>query len=130
MKSTMIQLDAPLPWFDKRLDRLLVKEPSGALYLDLGEPRFFVRAADGSVYAVEREDVVAKYLDRLVTLPDGAPIDGGVSSLMRFLPLTDVMRLKQALLDFFTDASSATSREKPGSSSSAPASSPPTSPMA
>lgn len=129
MKSTMIQLDEPLAWFDKRLDRLSLKEPSGALYLDLGEPRFFVRAADGSIYAVEREDVVAKYLDRLVTLPDGELVDGGASALMRILPLSTVVALKQALLDFFTAAAQATSREKPGFSSSAPASSPRTSPI-
>ena len=114
MKSVVIQLSEPLPWFSKTIEKLVVKEPSGALYLDLGEPRFFVRAADGTIFPIEREDVVAKYLGQIVVYENGEHVDGGAVPLLRALPLADTMALKGALLDFFVDAASTTSRENSG----------------
>jgi hypothetical protein len=110
-KSTTIDLIDPIVWPDKPLNQLILKEPTGGLYSDLGEPRILVRNIDGAGYYVEQVELIRKYLDACLD------IDGG-ASVLRMLSLADAMRIKAALFDFFTDADVAISSRNKTSSSS------------
>ncbi|WP_156898065.1 hypothetical protein [Methylocapsa acidiphila] len=124
-KSTQIELVEPFPWFDKLVNRVVLKAPTGFNYMNLGEPRFIVRMADGASYFVEKDEVVAAYIRELLSFSDDQNIDGG-ELVLRAMSLADVLQIKEALFSFFTDAASAISRKRSTISSSGSASSPQT----
>jgi hypothetical protein len=105
-RTTSITLNDPILWFDKRLDYVVLKAPTGGQFLALWEPRFLVRMNDGSAYWVEREEVVKSYISDLLTLDGTTPIDSGDHILLA-MSLTDAMAIKESLFDFFTDAAAA-----------------------
>jgi hypothetical protein len=129
MNAANIDLIEPIAWFERRLTRLVLKAPTGIHYMKFGEPRFLVRMSDGGAYWVEKDDVIAQYVDALLTLDGASPIDGG-DAILRALSLPDVMQIRGALFDFFTDAQGAISTKKSKASSSISASLTPTSPAA
>lgn len=123
-RSTPVTLNDPIVWFDKMLDHIVIKAPTGGQYLALGEPRFLVRMGDGSAYWVEKEEVVKSYIADLLTLDGKTPIDGG-DHVLGIMSLVDAMQVKEAFFDFFTDAAAAISRRKRTGLSSDSASSQP-----
>ncbi len=127
MNAANIDLVEPVAWFEKRLTRLVLKAPTGFHYMKFGEPRFLVRMSDGGAYWVEKDDVISQYVAALLTLDGSAQIDGG-DAILRAISLPDVMQIRGALFDFFTDAQGAISTKKSKALSSPSASSPPTSP--
>jgi hypothetical protein len=104
MTTKTIKISRPVEMHGKIINELVLKEPTGGNYLDLGEPHVIARSPDGSVYAVENEAVIKAYLDRCVEHEHG-------SVVLRLLGLADSKRVKAALLDFFTEANQAISAE-------------------
>jgi hypothetical protein len=112
---TQVKLAKPFRWHDETVNELELKEPTGALYTRLGEPRVLVYNATGSGYYVEQPDVIRAYLEQLVTHELG-------SDIFAMLGLEDAKALKEALLDFFTDAEvKLNARRATGSSSASTA---------
>ena len=57
-----IKLSKPVDFHGKPLAELELKEPSGGLYVKLGDPRVLVFNASGSGYWVERDEIIKAYL--------------------------------------------------------------------
>ena len=104
MASATIDLVDPFVIFDKRLEKIVLKEPSGALYTQLGEPRILVRMPDNSAYWVEQPETSRAYLDKLLD------VEGGASVLMA-MSLADSMQVKAAFFGFFTQAAAKASEK-------------------
>lgn len=98
----------------------LVSEPTGGLYLDHGEPVEAQRTAAGEVVVIENLDAVRAYVEACVTFEG----EGEPAAILRQLSLSDIRKVKDAVLDFFKVAG--TSGGSGTSSSSAPAGTPPT----
>ena len=112
MPSTVtVKLLAPFEHHGITIDTVELKEPSGALYAQLGDPRIAVRNADGG-YWVEQSDVVKKYLDRLIVHQDG-------TVLLSLMSLPDVMAIKEELFRFFAAAEGKIIEQRAASLSSA-----------
>jgi hypothetical protein len=92
-----IQLEKPIDLFGKKATEIELKEPSGALYVKLGDPRLVVFNPSGSGYWIEQNDTIKAYLEALIDHPLGGDV-------MALLSLRDVMALKEALFGFFTSA--------------------------
>jgi len=89
-----VKLSKPVKFHDKLLDEIELKEPSGGLYVKLGDPRVLVFNASGSAYWVERNETISEYLEACVAHEMGAHI-------INLLPLEDTMALKEELFGFF-----------------------------
>lgn len=61
-----VALRKPIEVFGKSYNELELKEPSGGLYLKLGDPRILVFNASGSGYWIEQSETINAYLDKLV----------------------------------------------------------------
>lgn len=109
--TVTVKLLAPFEHHGVTIDTVELKEPSGALYAQLGEPRILVRNADGGYY-VEQTDVIRRYLDKCILHQDG-------STLLGLMSLSDVMKLKEELFGFFAVAEAKIIAERALSSSSA-----------
>ena len=106
-----IELAQPFEHHGATVTHVELKEPSGALYAQLGDPRIVVQTKDGGYY-VEQTEVVKRYLDKLIVHQDG-------SVLLTLMSMPDVMRLKQELFGFFSVAETLIIALRAGSSSSA-----------
>jgi hypothetical protein len=100
-----IRLTAPFDWHGRKIEEIELREPTGWEAATLGEPRILVQNAALGGYFVEREDVVARYLDKCVEHESGADV-------VRMLGLTDVLRIKAALFDFFSQAEAKIAEER------------------
>jgi hypothetical protein len=109
--TVTIALLNPIEHHGATLSNLELREPSGALYAQLGEPRILVRNSEGGYY-VEQTDVIRKYLDKLIVHQDGA-------ILLSLMSMADVMRVKEELFGFFAVAEAKTIAQRATSSSSA-----------
>lgn len=72
------------------------REPVARDFMALGEPIHFVRA-DGGVMVIEKEDVIAGYMERLLKPPLDPVALGGMS-------LANALKCRSAVLDFFDAA--------------------------
>lgn len=106
MASKTIILSEPTEWIQKRIDRVILREPRAGQLQRLGEPRMAVFQSDGTGtrYLVDRDDVIMKYFDELLTTDGEKPPDVGGSVLFGALSLDDGIALRDALFDFFTAA--------------------------
>jgi hypothetical protein len=80
---------------------LVLKEPTGGLYVKHGDPFITIWTASGSGYQVEQPDVIQAYLEELLVNDDGL-LPG--YSVVNLLGVEDTMALKEALFSFFTEA--------------------------
>ena len=114
MTSTTRQIDLHKPFehHGATIATLTLKEPSGGLYADLGEPRILVRTGQGGGYYVEQPQTIKAYLDKLIDHQDGA-------ELLKLMGLADVMQTKEQLFGFFADAEAVIISKRLTSSSSA-----------
>ncbi len=104
MDGKIIKLVKPIEAFGRRITEIALKEPTGALFSRLGQPRIPIyNQSAGSGYFVERDDVITSYLEKLMDM-DFA--ETGV--VLQQLSLTDMMELRETLFGFF-DAARATS---------------------
>jgi hypothetical protein len=92
-----IKLEKPIELHGKKSPEIEIKEPSGALYVKLGDPRLLVFNPSGSGYWIEQNETIKAYLEALLDHPLGGDV-------VALLSLRDVMALKEALFDFFTSA--------------------------
>jgi hypothetical protein len=104
MATKMLKLNAPIELHGKTISELVFKEPTGAQYLDLGEPWIIARTKDGSSYGAENDGVIKKYVETCVQGDDG-PI------VLTLLGFADARRAKGIVLSFFSDADQATSEK-------------------
>ena len=96
-KVETITLVRPIEVFNKQVKELRLKEPTGAQYIKIGEPRIVVRTAAGGGYYVEQTEEIKAYLDVCV--------DHELQSeILSLLSLTDAMEVKKTLLNFFESA--------------------------
>ena len=109
--TVTLKLLVPFEHHGVTISSIELREPSGALYAKLGEPRIVVQSKDGGYY-VEQTEVINRYLDKSVVHQDG-------STLLSLMSLVDVMRLKQELFSFFTVAETTIIALRAASSSSA-----------
>lgn len=109
--TAIVKLLAPFEHHGVTIDSVELREPSGALYAQLGDPRILVRNADGGYY-VEKDDVIRRYLDRSIVHQDG-------SVLLGLMSMPDVMQIKEQLFLFFVAAEAKIIALRAASSSSA-----------
>lgn len=100
-KTITLKLQEPVTLHEKTISEIVLKEPTGAQYLDVGEPRLLARHNDGTLYWVEDQAAIKTYLD-LCIVHDHGP------AILRLLALTDSRRAKSAFLDFFSDGDQTT----------------------
>ena len=94
---TTIKFEKPIVWHEKHVSEVVLKEPTGQTFIDLGEPRLVVSSRSGSVYWAEMPDTIKAYLDRCIDHEGGSP-------LLAQLSLADAKKVKAALFDFFESA--------------------------
>ena len=98
MTATTIKLDKPVTWpGGPALTEIRLKEPTGQLFIDLGEPRVLVTNRNGSMVLSEMPETIKSYLDRCIDHEAG-------SALIALMSLSDARKVKNALFDFFTAA--------------------------
>lgn len=110
--NVKIKLSKPFTLYNKRVDEIEIKEPTGGAYAQLGEPRVLVHTNSGGGYLVEQPAVINAYLEKCLVNDLG----GDVLNLMS---LQDVMEIKDALLGFFTEAAAGLALKRSMQSSSA-----------
>ncbi|QRG05925.1 phage tail assembly protein [Xanthobacter dioxanivorans] len=96
MASTTITLDEPVLGHGGEIRTLTVREPKGHEFFEFGEPFSHARNPDGTIYSIEIDGVLKKYVAACVE-------NAGEPELMR-LCLADAMAVKDAVLGFFTGA--------------------------
>lgn len=98
-----IHLERSIEWFNKPVHRIFLREPRASHLQRFGEPRMSVFQTDGTGtrYWVERDDVISRYFDELLSLDGESQIDGGGSAILVHLALADGIALREALFDFF-----------------------------
>jgi hypothetical protein len=99
MVAKKIKLAKPVDLGGKMMAEITLKEPSGGLYIKLGDPRVLVFNASGSGYWVEQNEVIKAYLEQLIE----SEIQLG-ADVVNLLSLEDTMELKEALFGFFSSA--------------------------
>lgn len=107
--------------FGAPVDVAIVSEPTGGLYLDLGEPYERQFTASGEPVVIENTVAVRGYIEGCVTFPD----NGDPVPILRQLSLADIRAVKREVLGFFEGAKGSTASSP--SSHGAPDGTPPTS---
>jgi hypothetical protein len=110
--SVTVKLTKPIAGHSGLIKEITLREPRYREIMKFGEPfqRGFTR--DGSVaYYVENIDVIRSYIEVLIQAPADA-------LLLEQLETADTLRLKDAVLGFFTTAMSKQSEDTSTSSSS------------
>jgi len=103
--SFTIQLEKPIVTHEGPVANVTLREPQFAEIMKFGEPFSRGYATDGTVvYSAENTDAIKGYIEALVQ----QPVDG---LLLRQCGIVDSLRLKDAVIDFFTKARSKLSPE-------------------
>lgn len=102
MAATTINLATPVELHGELITDVTIREPTGANYLDFGEPFVIVGAKGGGVFRAENDDAIRRYLGACVEHKAGA-------HLLRLMTLEDARAIKTALLDFFLASAPETS---------------------
>lgn len=97
MAAKTITLTTPVELHGRPITVVILREPTGANYLDLGEPFALVGIKGGGVFRAEKEDVIRSYLGVCVDHDAG-------DHLVRMMSFRDARALVRALLDFFTES--------------------------
>lgn len=109
--TKVIQLTKPFAWFDRTIERVSVKEPTGFQYMRHGDPQILIRI-DGGAYMHDREEIIARYIGECMATDDGKPFEAGGEAALMVMGLADIMSVKVALLDFFSEAQRAAFERK------------------
>lgn len=103
MDGKIIPLATPIEAFNRKITEVSLKEPTGALFMRLGEPRVAVVTSEAnSWYFVEQPSVINAYVDRLLIVEDGDAATTAV--VISQLSLVDALSVKRALFSFFDNA--------------------------
>lgn len=109
----VIPLSKPVIGHAGVVSEAVLHEPTGIDLLQLGELELVGRGSSGEVFSIERTDVIEDYLTRCLAREKGQD----PSLILGQAALSDVMKLRGALFDFFEAARLATLPAKPSSSS-------------
>jgi hypothetical protein len=112
--TVKVKLTNPITLHDKQIDFVELKEPTGGLYMQLGEPSQWVHMKSGGGYMSEVPEIIEKYLHASIQ----HELKG---DLVKILSLIDAIAVKGALLGFFSVAEAALLRNRSTTSSSASA---------
>lgn len=96
MPSVTISLDKPIIDHGGEIRTLSVREPKAAEFFELGEPFSHARNPDGTIYSIEIDGVLKKYI--------AACVENADELVLMQLCLADAMAVKDAVLGFFTAA--------------------------
>jgi hypothetical protein len=97
--SVTIELSAPITGARGPVSQITLREPKYNDVMTLGDPTAFAQGANGMVYSADKDDVIKAYIERLLVNDNGAdPL------LLGQLNLTDTLRLREAVQNFFADA--------------------------
>jgi len=100
MASKKLSLSKPIEIHDEIISELEFKEPTGAIFLDLGEPRILSKSKDDILYLIDNDAVIKDYMHRCVMGEHG-------QTLLHMLNLKDARAARELVLSFFTDADQA-----------------------
>jgi len=120
-KKVTVKLRDPFPDHNGTTTEVVLREPRGRDYIELGEPFAYARADKGLLVHAENDQAIKGYLERCIEEPD-------CLLAMSQLSLADMMAVKDALLGFFADARLTRSASTSSSSSVTSAGSAPTGP--
>lgn len=81
----------------KMFTQVVLKEPTARDFIELGQPRSPVYGPNGAFTMSDNDQVIAAYMQRCIREPVADIVLAQVT-------LADCMRLREALLDFFTAA--------------------------
>jgi hypothetical protein len=109
MGQKVIELLDPIIGHSGPIKTVVMREPKAADFFELGDPIAFARSGD-MVYSADKEAVIKAYVDRCVVEPNAL--------LLEQLSLADAMRVRDAVVDFFSDARVKTLPQPATSSSS------------
>lgn len=107
-RTTTVDLAEPIVGHAGPITRIVLREPTARDYFSLGEPSVYARNGDGAIYSVENAEVIERYIERCIAEPQDSLLIGQMT-------LADAMRVKGAVLDFFTAARSPGSSSAPNS---------------
>ena len=96
-KRTTIKLSSPVIGHGAPVSSVVLREPTFAEHSVHGDPTIFARNSEGGVYLIENTAVIKAYLEACLVEPKD-PL------LLNQLSLADSIQLKDAMLDFFSDA--------------------------
>ena len=95
MGAKTIKLASPIAWVNGgSVSEISLREPTGQLFIDLGEPRVIVSNRSGSIIWAEIPETIKAYLDRCIDHEGGG-------ALLAQMSLSDAKKVKEALFSFF-----------------------------
>jgi hypothetical protein len=98
MADKNVDLTAPIKGHGNRMFSMVrIREPTARDFLELGSPQAPIYGPNGTFTMADNDQTIAAYLQRCIREPVADIVLSQVS-------LADVMRIREALLDFFTDA--------------------------
>lgn len=104
-KQIIIKLIEPFQGMGKDgelVNEVIVREPNGRDFAELGEPYVFARNGKELIITAENENAIKAYIERCIVQPN-------VLLTMNGLKLADMIQVKEAILDFFAVARRAAS---------------------
>lgn len=96
MTSVTISLDKPIIDHAGEIRVLTVREPLAREFFEFGEPFSHARNPDGTIYSIEIDGVIKKYMV--------ACVENVGELALEQMCLSDAMAVKDAVLGFFTAA--------------------------
>jgi hypothetical protein len=95
MKTVTIPLASPIPWHNKTVSEVVLREPRYEDFMELGDPYTVAFTREGGLpFVVENADVTRQYVERCMVEPASTLILGHVD-------LKTARKIKKAMLDFF-----------------------------
>lgn len=95
MPKVTITLENSVTTHDGDVRTVTVREPKARELFEYGEPFTHARNPDGTIYSIELDGVMKKYISACVDLDE---------PFLAQLTLSDGMAIKDAILGFFTDS--------------------------
>lgn len=94
MASVTIKLERPVELHGKMVGEIELREPTGAEYIDFGEPRVLAKNKDDTLFWVETSAAIKAYLSACLVSEAGTHI-------LPLLSMADARSIKHALFGFF-----------------------------
>ena len=101
LKTKTVKLSAPIVAFDRRYTELVLREPSGSLYLELGPLSQNFRSGEIESSS-DLPGVLLRYLERCVANVTDPAV--AMAVILLDLSLEDGMRLRRTFGSFFGEA--------------------------
>jgi hypothetical protein len=96
-KTVTVELVDPIVTHQGDVMSLMLKEPTAGDYFALGDPYQIAKSADGTLFTVEKDEVILAYAERGVQAPVDAVMLAGTS-------LANAIRIREGVLGFFAAA--------------------------